>query len=82
MGKKEKVRDYVEKLKRLKTECPFELAHEHAVINWFTYGLPSRIRKQMRSIDRYHTVREAVEYAVREEDELSDEGSDHESKNV
>ena len=82
MGKKEKVRDYVERLKRLKTECPLELAHEHAVVNWFMYGLPSRIRKQMRSIDQYHTLREAVEDAIREEDELSDEGSDHEPKVV
>ena len=33
MSKKEKVRDYVERLKRLKTECPLDLAHEHVMIN-------------------------------------------------
>ena len=75
MGKKERVRDYIEQIKHLRSECSASLTPDHAVIMWFLAGLPRSIRRELKWREQYTTLQEAIDEAIREEDEGSDEDS-------
>lgn len=75
MGRREGVRDYIERVKHLRSECNTVLTPDHAVIMWFLAGLPRSIRRELKRREQYQTLQEAMDDAIREEDEGSDDDS-------